>query len=57
MKEAEYNKIELSILNEIDALLESSANKSNLKEVTILRKKLRRLRLENLDKSNVYKTN
>ena len=57
MKEAEYNKIELSILNEIDALLESSAHNSNLKKVTSLRKKLRRLRLENLDKSNVYKTN
>ena len=57
MTEKEYNEIELKILNEIDALLENSKNTANLKKIEVLRNKLRRLRLENLDKSNIYKVN
>ena len=57
MNEEEYNEIELKILNEIDVLLENSKNTTNLKKIEVLRSKLRRLRLENLDKSNIYKVN
>lgn len=57
MKETEYNEIEFNILKEIDTLLESSKNNSNFKKITSLRSKLRKLRLENLDKSNIYKVN
>lgn len=57
MKETEYNEIEFNILKEIDTLLKSSKNNSNFKKITSLRSKLRKLRLENLDKSNIYKVN
>lgn len=57
MKETEYNEIEFNILKEIDTLLESSKNNSNFKKITSLRSKLRKLRLENLDNSNIYKVN
>lgn len=53
MKETEYNEIEFNILKEIDTLLESSKKNSNFKKITSLRSKLRKLRLENLDKSNI----
>jgi len=53
MKEAEYNKIEMEILLEMESLLAGETNTSNLKEIQSLRAKLRKLRLENLDKSNI----
>ena len=57
MKESEYNKIEIEILKEMENLLASETNTSNLKEIQSLRAKLRRLRLDNLDKSNIDNLN
>lgn len=53
MEEAEYNRIEIEILKEMESLLASDTNTPNLKEIQNLRAKLRKLRLENLDKSNI----
>jgi len=53
MEEKEYNKIEIEILKEMENLLASETNTSNLKEIQSLRAKLRQLRLDNLDKSNI----
>lgn len=57
MKESEYNKIEIEILKEMESLLASETNTSNLKEIQGLRAKLRQLRLDNLDKSNIDNLN
>jgi len=57
MKEAEYNRIEIEILKEMEKLLASETNTSNLKEIQGLRAKLRQLRLDNLDKSNIDNLN
>jgi len=57
MKEIEYNKIEFKILLELENLLANETSTSNLKEIQILREKLRKLRLENLDKSNIDNLN
>jgi hypothetical protein len=57
MEEAEYNKIEIEILKEMESLLASETNTSNLKEIQSLRAKLRQLRLDNLDKSNIDNLN
>lgn len=57
MKESEYNKIEIEILKEMESLLASETNTSNLKEIQSLRAKLRQLRLDNLDKSNIDNLN
>ena len=57
MEESEYNKIEIEILKEMESLLASETNTSNLKEIQGLRAKLRQLRLENLDKSNIDNLN
>jgi len=57
MKESEYNKIEIEILKEMENLLASETNTSNLKEIQSLRAKLRQLRLDNLDKSNIDNLN
>lgn len=57
MKESEYNKIEIEILKEMESLLASETNTSNLKEIQGLRAKLRKLRLDNLDKSNIDNLN
>lgn len=57
MEESEYNKIEIEILKEMEKLLASETNTSNLKEIQGLRAKLRKLRLDNLDKSNIDNLN
>lgn len=57
MKEAEYNRIEIEILKEMESLLSKETNTPNLKEIQNLRVKLRQLRLENLDKSNIDNLN
>lgn len=57
MEDIEYDRIELEILKEMERLLASDTNTSNLKEIQSLRAKLRRLRLENLDKSNIDNLN
>ena len=57
MEESEYNKIEIEILKEMESLLASETNTSNLKEIQGLRAKLRQLRLDNLDKSNIDNLN
>ncbi len=57
MEESEYNKIEIEILKEMENLLASETNTSNLKEIQGLRAKLRQLRLDNLDKSNIDNLN
>tara|TARA_B100001093_G_scaffold48995_1_gene41606 strand:- start:7064 stop:7243 length:180 start_codon:yes stop_codon:yes gene_type:complete len=57
MEESEYNKIEMEILKEMESLLASETNTSNLKEIQSLRVKLRKLRLDNLDKSNIDNLN
>jgi hypothetical protein len=57
MEESEYNKIEIEILKEMESLLASETNTSNLKEIQSLRAKLRQLRLDNLDKSNIDNLN
>lgn len=57
MKEIEYNKIEFKILLELENILANETSTSNLKEIQILREKLRKLRLENLDKSNIDNLN
>ena len=57
MEEIEYNKIEFKILLELENLLANETSTSNLKEIQILREKLRKLRLENLDKSNIDNLN
>ena len=57
MEEKEYNKIEIEILKEMENLLASETNTSNLKEIQSLRAKLRQLRLDNLDKSNIDNLN
>lgn len=57
MEEAEYNRIEIEILKEMESLLASETNTSNLKEIQSLRAKLRQLRLDNLDKSNIDNLN
>lgn len=57
MKESEYNKIELGILMEIESLLRENVNSEKLKEIQNLRAKLRQLRLDNLDKSNIDNLN
>jgi len=57
MEEKEYNKIEIEILKEMESLLASETNTSNLKEIQGLRAKLRQLRLDNLDKSNIDNLN
>ena len=41
----------------MESLLASETNTSNLKEIQGLREKLRKLRLENLDKSNIRNLN
>lgn len=53
MTEAEYNRIEIEILKEMEELLSTDNNNSNIKAVQSLRQKLRKLRLENLDNSNI----
>ena len=57
MEEAEYNRIELQILKEMESLLAEQTNSINLKKIQSLRAKLRKLRLENLDKSNIDNLN
>lgn len=57
MEEAEYNRIEIEILKEMESLLSKETNTPNLKEIQNLRVKLRQLRLENLDKSNIDNLN
>ena len=57
MEEAEYNRIELQILKEMESLLAEQTNSINLKKIQSLRAKLRQLRLENLDKSNIDNLN
>lgn len=57
MEDIEYYRIELEILKEMERLLASDTNTSNLKEIQSLRAKLRQLRLENLDKSNIDNLN
>ena len=57
MTELEYDRIELTILKEIENLLVKQTNNSNLNEIQKLRAKLRKLRLENLDKSNIDNLN
>lgn len=57
MEDIEYDRIELEILKEMERLLASDTNTSNLKEIQSLRAKLRRLRLDNLDKSNIDNLN
>lgn len=57
MEESEYNRIELQILKEMESLLAEQTNSINLKKIQSLRAKLRQLRLENLDKSNIDNLN
>lgn len=57
MEESEYNRIELQILKEMESLLAEQTNSINLKKIQSLRAKLRKLRLENLDKSNIDNLN
>jgi hypothetical protein len=57
MEEAEYNRIEIEILKEMESLLAGETNTSHLKEIQSLRAKLRQLRLDNLDKSNIDNLN
>lgn len=57
MEDIEYYRIELEILKEMESLLARDTNTSNLKEIQSLRAKLRQLRLENLDKSNIDNLN
>lgn len=57
MEDIEYYRIELEILKEMESLLASETNTSNLKEIQGLRAKLRQLRLDNLDKSNIDNLN